>query len=93
MRRLPVYFLIGTPGFLYGELTYQLNNALSSMINTLRADAQALDSLCISIITFERDVQEIMPLTELVSFQLPEVTCLEGGGANLGLALNFLCQK
>jgi uncharacterized protein YegL len=93
MRRLPVYILLDTSGSMYGEPIQALNNALSGMINTLRADAQALDSLWISIITFDREVQEIVPLTELVSFQLPEITCPESGPTNMGQALNLLCQK
>jgi uncharacterized protein YegL len=73
MRRLPVYFLLDTSGSMFGEPIEALNNALSGMINTLRSDPQALDSLWISIITFDRNVQELVPLTELPSFQLPEI--------------------
>lgn len=93
MRRLPVYFLLDTSGSMYGEPIQALNNALSGMINTLRSDAQALDSLWLSIITFDRDVQEIVPLTELASFQLPEITCPQSGPTNMGQALNLLSQK
>jgi uncharacterized protein YegL len=63
---------------------------MSSMINTLRADAQALDSLWISIITFDREVKEIVPLTELAAFQLPEITCPQSGPTMTGMALEFL---
>jgi uncharacterized protein YegL len=93
MRRLPVYFLLDTSGSMYGEPIQALNNALSGMINTLRADAQALDSLWISIITFDRDVKEIVPLTELASFQLPEITCPQSGPTHTGKALEMLHQK
>ena len=74
MRRLPVYFLLDTSGSMYGEPIQALNNAMSSMVNTLRSDAQAADSLWISIITFDREVNEIVPLTELAAFQLPLMT-------------------
>ena len=93
MRRLPVYFLLDTSGSMYGEPIQALNNALSGMINTLRADPQALDSLWISIITFDREVKEIVPLTELESFQLPEITCPQSGPTNMGEALLLLCKK
>jgi uncharacterized protein YegL len=93
MRRLPVYFLLDTSGSMYGEPIQALNYALSGMINTLRADAQALDSLWISIITFDRDVKEIVPLTELASFQLPEITCPQSGPTHTGKALEMLHQK
>jgi len=93
MRRLPVYFLLDTSGSMNGEPIQALNNALSGMINALRTDAQALDSLWISIITFDREVKEIVPLTELVSFQLPEITCPPSGPTNMGAALELLCAK
>jgi uncharacterized protein YegL len=93
MRRLPVYFLLDTSGSMYGEPIQALNNAMSSMINTLRTDAQALDSLWISIITFDREVKEIIPLTELAAFQLPEITCPQSGPTMTGMALEFLYEN
>lgn len=93
MRRLPVYFLLDTSGSMYGEPIQALNNALSGMINTLRMDAQALDSLWISIITFDREVKEVVPLTELANFQLPEITCPQSGPTNMGEALQMLSVK
>ncbi len=93
MRRLPVYFLLDTSGSMRGEPIQALNNALSGMINTLRSDAQALDSLWISIITYDREVKEIVSLTELVSFQLPEITCPQSGPTNTGAGLEFVIQN
>ncbi len=93
MRRLPVYFLLDTSGSMYGEPIQALNNALSGMINTLRADAQALDSLWISIVTFDRAVNELVPLTELAAFQLPEITCPQSGPTHTGMALEMLHSK
>ena len=93
MRRLPVYFLLDTSGSMRGEPIQALNNALSGMINTLRSDAQALDSLWISIITYDREVKEIAPLTELVSFQLPEITCPQSGPTNTGAGLEYIIQQ
>lgn len=93
MRRLPVYFLLDTSGSMYGEPIQALNNALAGMVNTLRSDAQALDSLWISIITFNREIKEIVPLTELVNFQLPEITCPQSGPTNTGAGLEFVIQK
>lgn len=93
MRRLPVYFLLDTSGSMYGEPIEALNNALSGMISTLRTDAQALDSLWVSIITFDREVKEIVPLTELAVFQLPEIKCPQSGPTHTGLALEILNEK
>ena len=93
MRRLPVYFLLDTSGSMYGEPIQALNNALSGMISTLRQDPQALDSLWICIITFDRQVSEVCPLTELAQFQLPEIICPQSGPTHTGLALQVLEQK
>ena len=93
MRRLPVYFLLDTSGSMFGETIQALNNALSGMVNVLRSDAQALDSLWLSIVTFDRDVNEVVPLTELVNFQLPEIRCPQSGPTHTGKALEVLHQK
>jgi uncharacterized protein YegL len=93
MRRLPVYFLLDTSGSMYGEPIQALNNALSGMVNSLRSDPQALDSLWLSIITFDREVKEIVPLTELAVFQLPEITCPQSGPTHTGKGLELLYDK
>jgi uncharacterized protein YegL len=93
MRRLPVYFLLDTSGSMYGEPIQSLNNALSGMFNALRSDAQALDSLWVSLITFDRTVNEICPLTELALFQLPEIHCPQSGPTHTGMALELLYDK
>ena len=93
MRRLPVYFLLDTSGSMNGEPIQALNNAMSGMINTLRSDAQASETLWLSIITFDREINEISPLTELPSFQLPEIICPQSGPTNTGKALELLYSK
>lgn len=93
MRRLPVYFLLDTSGSMYGEPIEALNNALSGMINTLRSDPQASETLWISIITFDREVKELIALTDLQSFQLPEIVCPQSGPTFTGKALDFLIGK
>lgn len=93
MRRLPVYFLLDTSGSMNGEPIQALNNAMSGMINSLRSDAQASETLWISVITFDREVKEVMPLTELPSFQLPEIICPQSGPTSTGKALEMLYDK
>ena len=93
MRRLPVYFLLDTSGSMNGEPIQALNNALSSMIYSLRTDAQAQETLWISIVTFDREVKEIVSLTDLQSFQLPEITCPQSGPTFTGRGLQLIYQK
>ncbi len=93
MRRLPVYFILDTSGSMNGEPIQALNNALRGMVNALRSDPQALDSLWLSIITYDREVKEVVPLTELVDFQLPEIFCPPSGPTMTGAALKFVAEK
>jgi len=93
MRRLPVYFLLDTSGSMYGEPIEALNNALSGMISSLRSDPQALDSVWVSIVTFDRDVKVLTPLTDLANFQMPDITCPQSGPTHTGKALETLHQK
>jgi uncharacterized protein YegL len=93
MRRLPVYFLLDTSGSMFGEPIQALNNALSGMIHSLRTDAQAQETLWISIVTFEREVKEIVPLIDLQSFQLPEIVCPQSGPTFTGKGLEVIHQK
>ncbi|MDU1892081.1 MAG: VWA domain-containing protein [Dysgonomonas sp.] len=92
MRRLPVYLLLDTSGSMRGEPIESVKVGLESMIASLRQDPFALESVCISIITFDRDVKRILPLTELEMLQLPEITTPESGPTHLGEALEMLCK-
>lgn len=93
MRRLPVYLLLDTSGSMRGEPIESVKVGLESMVSSLRQDPFALESVFISIITFDRDVQQILPLTELENLQLPEIVTPESGPTHLGAALEMLCQK
>ena len=93
MRRLPVYFLLDTSGSMFGEPIQALNNSLSGMMNELRSDAQASETLWVSIITFDRVVSELIPLTDLPSLQVPEIVCPQSGPTLTGKALEFLYDK
>ena len=73
MRHLPVYILIDTSGSMKGEPIESVKVGLSDMIATLRQDPYALETVCISIITFDREVNQILPLTELADLQIPNI--------------------
>lgn len=93
MRRLPVYLLVDTSGSMRGEPITAANNGLQSMIATLRQDPFALESVSISIITFDREVKEICPLTELELIKLPNLDAPESGPTLMGKALEMLIDK
>lgn len=92
MRRLPVYLLLDTSGSMRGEPIAAVNVGLQSLVASLRQDPSALESVYVSIITFDADVKEVVPLTALEQLQLPTITTPESGPTFLGLALEKLCQ-
>ena len=93
MRHLPVYILIDTSGSMKGEPIESVKVGLADMVATLRQDPYALETVCISIITFDREVSQVLPLTELENLQLPDIQTPDAGPTHLGKALKMLCDK
>jgi uncharacterized protein YegL len=93
MRRLPVYLLLDTSGSMRGEPIESVKVGLEAMIASLRQDPFALESVFISIITFDREVKQLLPLTALEDLQLPRIETPESGPTHLGAALEVLCKK
>jgi uncharacterized protein YegL len=89
-RRLLAYFLLDTSGSMHGEPIQALNNGFNGLISMLRTDPQAMDSLHISVITFDKDVKNIVPLTDLANFQPVEIKCPKSGPTHTGEALEQL---
>lgn len=75
-----------------GEPIQALNNGFNGLISMLRTDPQAMDSLHISVITFDKDVNNIVNLTDLASFHPVEIKCPESGPTHTGQALEMLCS-
>jgi uncharacterized protein YegL len=93
MRRLPIYIVIDTSGSMNGEPIASVNVGLQAMVHALRQDPHALDSVYLSLITFDNQVKEIFPLTPLDQVQIPEVTCPQSGATYLGAALELVIQS
>jgi uncharacterized protein YegL len=64
-RRLPVYLLIDTSGSMKGEPIESVKVGIEAMLSTLRNDPYALETVNISIITYDRDVNQLLPLTPI----------------------------
>ncbi|RMA15054.1 VWA domain-containing protein [Providencia stuartii] len=92
MRRLPVYLLIDTSGSMRGESIHAVNVGIQAMLNALRQDPYALESVHIAIITYDNEAREFIPLTALENFQFTDIVVPSSGGTFTGAALECLIQ-
>ncbi len=92
-RRLPLYLLLDTSGSMFGEPIAALNNGVSLLIHTLSNDPIALDSVWVSIITFNSKITQLQPLTALADIPLQNINCPRSGPTLTGKALEFLEKK
>ncbi|PXX42488.1 VWA domain-containing protein [Undibacterium pigrum] len=92
-RRLPVYIALDTSGSMRGEPIHSVNVGIQAMLASLRQNPFALESVYLSIITFDGKVTEILPMTALEDVRIPEIVCPESGPTFLGEALHFICDK
>lgn len=91
MRRLPVYLLLDTSGSMSGEPIEAVKNGVQVMISSLRQNPQAIETAYISIITFDTTAKQLIPLTDLASFQMVNIQA--GGTTALGEALKMVSNK
>ncbi|MBT9547129.1 MAG: VWA domain-containing protein [Candidatus Sericytochromatia bacterium] len=93
MRKLPVYLVLDTSGSMRGEPIEALNNGVQSLISSLRQDPYALETVHLSLISFDRIAQVQVPLTPLEQFILPTLVPPESGPTHLGAALELLITQ
>lgn len=91
MRRLPVYLLLDTSGSMTGEPIEAVKNGVQIMISSLRQNPQAIETAFLSVITFDSVAQQIIPLTDLASFQMVDLKAI--GVTALGDALRLVSHK
>lgn len=91
-RRLPVYVLLDTSGSMKGEPIESVKNGLASLVASLRTDPHALDTVHLCLMSFDREVRTLVPLTPLDEFILPELHVPVSGPTMTGMALRELCR-
>jgi uncharacterized protein YegL len=74
-----------------GEPIEAVKNGVQVLISTLRQDPYALETAFLSVITFDSSARQLMPLTELAMFQMPDIQA--AGTTALGEALSLLANK
>lgn len=90
MRRLPIYILLDTSGSMMGEPIEAVKNGLQMLVAALRQDPYALETAYLSVITFDSAAKQVVALTDLASFQPPELKV--AGSTNLGDALRLVAD-
>lgn len=92
MRRLPVYLLLDTSGSMKGEPIESVKVGLDTLLASLRSDPFALESVYLSLITFDREAKCLVPLTSVEDFQQPDIVTPDSGPTHTGAALQMLCE-
>jgi len=90
MRKLPVYLLLDTSGSMNGEPIEAVKNGVQVMISSLRQNPQAIETAYLSVITFNSSATQLIPLTDLASFQMVDIKA--SGTTSLGDALSLVAR-
>lgn len=91
MRRLPVYFVLDCSESMVGEKLQQMEQGISAIVQSLRTDPHALETVFISVIAFAGIAKTITPLIDVISYYPAKLPL--GGGTSLGAALNELMDN
>ena len=92
-RRLPIYFLIDISRSMSGDRMAAVNEGLQSLVNKLRKDPVALETGCLSIITFSTEARQIVPLTSVLKVQLPTIKAIGWTNLEAGLSKLLECME
>ena len=88
MRRLPIYFLVDVSESMVGTPVEEVQQGMRTIVQTLRTDPYALETVYVSIIAFAGKAVTLSPLTEIYKFYPPVFPI--GGGTSLGAGLDAL---
>jgi len=76
-----------------GEPIESVKVGLETMLSCLRQDPYALETTYLSIITFDREIKQLMSLTALEDVQMPDIVAPDSGPTFTGAALEMLCKN
>lgn len=91
MRRLPIYFLIDVSESMVGEPISQVEEGISTIIQALKTDPTAIETVWISIIAFAGKARTLLPLQDIISFYPPKYPI--GSGTSLSSGLRHLMTE
>lgn len=91
MRRLPVFFVLDCSESMVGDNLQHMQQGMQSVMQHLRQDPYALETVHVSVIAFAGIVRTLVPLIEVFAFY--PVNLPLGGGTNLGKALEHVMNE
>ena len=83
--------VLDTSGSMMGEPIAAVETGVQTLLSALRQDPYALETAYLSVITFDSKARQLVPLTELTAFQMPQIQAT--GTTALGDALTLLANK
>lgn len=92
-RRLLVYLLLDTSGSMRGEPIEAVNTGLETLLGALRQDAYALETIHLTVMTFDREAKTVVPMSPLEDVVLPRITTPDSGPTHLGEALGMMLDQ
>ena len=90
IRRLPVYIVVDCSGSMVGDPIAALETGLRSLLSELRVDPQCLETVWLSVITFDSTAEQIVPLTDVQECEVPDLKA--SGSTALGEAIELLTE-
>ncbi|WP_118975163.1 TerY-C metal binding domain-containing protein [Taibaiella koreensis] len=91
MRRLPIYFLIDVSESMVGEPVQQVEEGLSQIVQALKTDPYAIETVWVSIIVFAGQAKTLVPLQEIINFYPPRFPI--GSGTSLSKGMGHLMYE
>lgn len=90
-RRLPVYIVVDSSESMVGEPISSVATGIGSLMDALRGNPQALETVWLSVIAFSGKAKQLCSLTEIWNFRCPVFGV--GSGTSLGKAIDLLCDS
>jgi uncharacterized protein YegL len=89
-RRLPFYLLLDTSGSMTGTPINAVNQGIQVFQAAIRSDPRAIETAYVSLLTFDSEARQVVPLTSATGFSAPQLQAQ--GGTSLGKGLRLLEQ-
>ena len=86
-RSLPVYLLLDISGSMAGAPIQAVDQGLGDFVDSVAGEPQALETMRVSLITFDSSATQLVPMCDAMDFSVPPLKA--GGRTSLGAALKL----